>query len=311
MLLMLDFHPTYSVTGIDLASGQPSFPVLVDPVGWQTRAGDPLNQGFVAGNRAFPVRTTLRRAISNPPNDAPNPATSFPRQAPYRPGPSIPPLVSWNYPFYPQAGGAPNPYNPAGRPDPYQSLDFRANIRLTSLLDDITFDGSGEASAATNQLERAGRYSAAWLIQRSRNDVPTDVDVKVLVFAGRSVTATPSAETSYTATTSPGTKTIVMTLGGQAAPRLRRGAWVAFVLPIPPTPQTTEVAYPAMDFYRVVGVNDDLPDTLVLEVETPIKRQSPTAMGAGGNYNGAVVVFDNLFEVFDRGTITPLATTTK
>jgi prepilin-type N-terminal cleavage/methylation domain-containing protein len=324
MLPLLDFHPLYSPTGLNLASSQPSFPVLVDPIGWQTKAANPAQQGFVAGVPVLPVRTTLRRAISIPDPftvSPPNPATSstllaaFPRPAPYRPGPTVPPLASWNYPFYPQAPAASggNFYNPAGLPDPYQSLDFRANIRLTTLLDDLTYDASGEASAATGQLERAGRYSVAWLIQRTRTNVPTDVDLKVLVFAGRSVTDTPSPETAFgNATTTPGTKTIIIPLGGQAPPALRNGAWLGFsmVIPnnVPPANPLVDTPYPTLDFYRVVGVNDDIPDTLVVEVENPIKQQNPNL---GNTYTGVAVVFDNLFEVFERGTITPLRTTTK
>jgi len=252
MLLLLEYHPNsnYGPPANPLPYGwirpgstQASFPVLVDPVGWQTRAGDPLNQGFVAGNPNFPVRTTLRRAVSTP-SAAPDnwPFNQFPRPTPKIPqalGGSLPQLAPgpWNYPFYP-TGGAPDNYNPAGYPAPYQSLDFRANIRLATLLDDLTLNGSGESSAATGQLERAGRYSTAWLIQRARNDVPTDVDGKGLVFAGRSVTDTPSAETAYDALTTPGTKTILIKLNGQAAPALRRGAWVGFTMPVAADPSS-------------------------------------------------------------------------
>ena len=79
---------------------------------------------------------------------------------------------------------------------------------------------------------------------------------------------------------------------------------------IPPS-SPTETLYPTLDFYRVVGLNDDDPNNLVVEVETPIKQQPPVATNPLGRYDGVAIVFDNLFEVFDRGTITPIRTTTK
>jgi hypothetical protein len=58
----------------------------------------------------------------------------------------------------------------------------------------------------------------------------------------------------------------------------------------------------------VVAVNDDTPDQLALELESPIKQQTPLL---GNTYSGSVIVFDNLFEVFDRGLITPISVTHK
>jgi len=60
-------------------------------------------------------------------------------------------------------------------------------------------------------------------------------------------------------------------------------------------------------------VNDDIADTLAIEVETPTRllHNPVNNPGVAIPYAGAVVVFDNLFEVFDRGTITPIASTTK
>ena len=59
----------------------------------------------------------------------------FPRIAPFPPSLKIP-TASWPYPLYPRSGGpAPDPYNPNGYPEPYQTLDTRVNIRLTTLLD--------------------------------------------------------------------------------------------------------------------------------------------------------------------------------
>ena len=150
----------------------------------------------------------------------------------------------------------------------------------------MTYDKSGEPAIPAAVLERGGRYSSAWLIQRPRNDVPAEVNIQVLVFAGRSTTDTPSAETKYPALASPGQKEILIDLsvpGGGVQPRpVAQGRWIAFSMLIPPTPNTLERPYPTLDFYRVVGVNDDNPNTLIVELETPIKTQTPLALQPPG-----------------------------
>ena len=68
MLLLLSAHPNPAIPMAHLGSNtrrhvsQTGYPVLVDPVGWLTKAGDLPNQGYVAGDPAMPVRTTLRGA---------------------------------------------------------------------------------------------------------------------------------------------------------------------------------------------------------------------------------------------------------
>jgi len=188
---------------------------------------------------------------------------------------------------------------------------------LSTLLDDQTHDLSSEAAVPNGEIERGGRYTASWLIQRSRADNITDVEVKVLLFGGRSPTDTPSPETAYSAQADMGSKSMIITLGGQGPPALRRGAWVAFVMPVPPlaTVPASGTTYPGMEFYRVVGVTENAsnPDQLIVETETPIKTYQTVLQQQNGNTvaNGAAVVFDNLLEVFDRGTVTPYATNTK
>jgi hypothetical protein len=225
--------------------------------------------------------------------------------------------------MFPQAANpAPTNFYYTGSPpyaQPYLT-DIQSVLRTTTLLDDMTFDQSSEPGVATGQIDRGGRYTTSFLIQRARNDVPTEIDVKVLVFSGRSPTDVPSAETAYVAQTAPGAKNIVISLGvGQAAPALRRGAWVAFSMIVPPPLRNppappgsqTEVAYPTLDFYRVVAVNDDSMGTtgqILVEVESPIKQQPPAA---GAAYTGAAIVFDNLFEVYERGVASPLGSTTR
>jgi hypothetical protein len=298
MLLLLDAHPSY---GRAIGS-QESFPVLVDPIGWQTKSGDPIQQGYIAGNRKLPLRTTLRRAIRLPylPFDQPGatPPAQFARVAPF----AADPTGTWNYPFYAAPAAT---YNPRGYSQPYPT-DTQAAIRLTTLLDDMTFakDGDGSTSAVfgepadfTGQLERGGRYSVAWLIQRADNGgVPSDVNVKVLVYAGRSITDTPSAETDFPLAqiAQQGSKLISVNLNGQGLPNVRVGGWVA-LSQISSIPLSTR--YPTFDFYRITGINNTDPNVLNLEIEIPVQRTAWPEQYA--------VFFDNLVEVFDRGIVGP------
>lgn len=261
------------------ASEQPSFPVLVDPIGFRNQLQNGvLNQNFVAGQTFLPVRCNL----------AATPAV-----------------------------GA-----------------YTATIRNTTLLDDFSFDGNGEPANLSGQLERGGRYNVSWLIQRPKNNVADEVNLTVLVFAGRSPTDTPSAEsvfqavaTDYSPQIDPKPKALTITYNANnGKPGFLKGKWIAFSTPIQPQPAQpigTGVAYPAFDFYRIAAVTDINDTTLSIEVEQPLRTYDVTTMpyNAGGplgwqpksanpvngDLYGVVVFFDNLFEVFDRGTVSASA----
>src|SRR5262249_4437973 len=55
MVVLLDISPTGEI--IPATSTQPSFPVLVDPVGFRTQPG--TNKNYISGMPNFPVRTNL------------------------------------------------------------------------------------------------------------------------------------------------------------------------------------------------------------------------------------------------------------
>ena len=277
MLLLLDAHPGYGPLSpgnfTDPGnSGDPSFPVMVDPIGLQTKSG--FEQAYVGGNMALPVRTTLRTAISG-----------FPSRLYLTPDSTPPGSMNPAAPYF--------PYPPA----PAHFSDIRKGIRLTTLLDDITFDANANVdTAATLQVERAGRYNVAWLLRRERNNVKQEVHIHVLVYGGRAATDVPSPETAFqNSTTGPGQKTIQVPLGGQAPPNLRKGGWIAFSHLVTPV---FGASSPTLDFYRVVGVNDETPGMLLVEIETSIKVEGPA-----NSYSGYAIVFDNLLEVFDRGLV--------
>ncbi len=248
---------------IPATSSQPSYPVLIDPIGFQTQLSNGPAFRYNIGGQAFlPVRSSLTAAEQVDP--------SFP---------------------------------------------LRPRIRVTTLLDDLTFDINGEPSAASLQLERAGRYNVAWMIQRPKNNVPHEVHVRVMVFAGRSPTDTPSSEDIRSASTpasgpyfdrdiDPKPNTLVISLGGQSKPAVRKGGWIAFSQQI----QTATVIYWTIDFYRVSAITDDNANQISIELEQPLKSYDINTL-AGRTpvtpttciLNGVVIFFDNLIEVFDRG----------
>lgn len=302
MLLLLEAHPAYGPLSGDPTNpgntSDPSYPVLVDPIGWQTKTAVPLEQGYIGGNATLPVRTTLWRAVNDSYNPTDNPWNN-PRWKGTRavPLPAVPgfPHPNWS----PAPVGDPDGQPVAGTTNPYpHNPDYRMAIRLTTLLDDLTFDNGGEPAAPTGQLERAGRYTASWLIQRPVNNVPTEVRITVLVFGGRSQTDVSSAETAFANTTANlGSKNLTIPLAGQAPPYLRRGQWIGFSHLIPK--QNLGSGFrPTMDFYRIAAINEDIPDTLIVETDRPIKVQ-----GFGFSVTGTAVIFDNLLEVYDRGVL--------
>jgi Prokaryotic N-terminal methylation motif len=304
MIYLLNHHANYPT--ISPTASQPGFPVLVDPVGWQTNVPGSPNQYFVAGLPSMPMRTTLRRCI-NVNNGYPLPWSPFPPVPPYPYNvPLLPPPVT-----YP--GPPPLEIPPGVPPNPPYPSQIRTTIRLTTLLDDMTFDNAGQPAVPAGQVERGGRYNVAWLIQRPRNDKPDEVVLKVLVYGGRSPTDTPSPETAYAlvAAAQPGQKLIQLDITGKAMPNLRHGGWIALCRPIPVldpnTLQPAGTTYPSIEFYRVAAVNDETPNVLTVETESPVKSEGP--LPPLGQYGGpgqpvVAVVFENLLEVFERGVLT-------
>lgn len=266
---------------IQTTAAQPSFIVLVDPIGIKTQSG---NAAFNVGGYTptSPLTTVGTTPIFLPTR------TSL----------------------------------AAAEVDPLP----RSRVRLTTMLDEFSYDRNGEPSALTGQLDRGGRYNVSWLIQRPKNNVPHEVNLQVLVFAGRAPTDAPSSESVFTAfatdyqdAVDPKPKAVTVNLNNQPKPPLIKGKWVAFttaiVPPVPPGSGASAVPYASLDFYRLAAVQDIDDNTMSLEFEQPL-RSYPSATLAGfvpanppnpSVLNGYVVVFDNLFEVFDRGIVSAAA----
>jgi Prokaryotic N-terminal methylation motif len=254
MMIWLDSAGNPPVRIISPQASQPSFPVLVDPIGVRTQSG--LSSQVVGGV----------------------PAVNFP--------PALYPLPTRATLSAAQADSLP-----------------RSTIRLTTLLDDMSYLDA-EPSAATGQIDRGGRYNVSWLIQRPKNNVPHEVHLTVLVFAGRAPTDTPSNEYVVPVSVTTGVKEILVNYqaAGYDRPPIRKGGWIAHSYMTVPR-GAGAVPITMMSFYRVAGVNDDTAGVMGVELETPIKY-SDTGPVQGTEF---VVVFENLMEVFDRGVVSPSA----
>lgn len=171
-----------------------------------------------------------------------------------------------------------------------------ASIRLCALMDDLTFNSQGIATPVT----RAGRYNAAFLLQRAKNNVRHEVNVKIIVYQGRPPADTPGAETYLGQTfVQPSSDNFIVASAG--VPPLRKGTWILlmnreFTNPVPGSFNADAFA----DFYRVVGFEAS-GGFATISVSPPLREHSRGALG----YPAQAVVLDNVAEVFDRGTISP------
>ncbi len=162
-----------------------------------------------------------------------------------------------------------------------------ACVRFCSIMDDMTFNSSsGWADTSNGSIDRGGRYSVAWFIQRPNNSVRGSVNLSVLVYQNRPVTVNPSGEYAVTGSVVPssvpgvGPTAVNLNLGG-LNPNLKKGGWILDV---------TNTTQPA--FYRVVNYNYQ---TGAVELQLPLQ-----SIASG---TATFIIFDNLVEVFNRGTI--------
>ncbi len=256
-------NPLPNLTG----STTPSYPVLVDPIGYQLLGGWVATQ---APNYSGLPRTTMRILRPIPPTD------------PLGVDPNM------------------NPLN-AG----FTTYRTKQVYRWTTLLDDITFDENGVPDQSTGNVQREGRYSWAWLVQAPAATAGTGpqpvVSLKVLVFSGRSLdlnsgTLSAQGENSYVADfgTDSGGNTNLRVIRIQWGPAQPRPSLVANSWVLDGTMQPTPSSY----VYRVLNVTDTGidPNTgnsqMDVEVQTDVKYKG----------TGYVIVFDNLVEVIDRLT---------
>ncbi len=165
--------------------------------------------------------------------------------------------------------------------------------RYFTLLDDMTFLSNGLPDmGGSNVLQRADRYTWAFLLHRSP---PTStsglVDLQVVVYAGRP-TAVPSGEATFPATGATQTTSVTLTHPAGQPPTIRRGSWILDTSYDNQNSLTKTFSVHG-DFYRVISITTIDNSHVNLELQDPINN--PNGMSA-------VTVMDNVVEVFKRGT---------
>jgi Tfp pilus assembly protein PilV len=179
-----------------------------------------------------------------------------------------------------------------------------------SLMDDMTFNPSGFPAVTNNTspVERQGRYTWSYLFRRPNNADRTNVDISTVVYSGRSIDVA-SPETALLGTAvfpSPAivgkiatTKQVLLT----TRPNIRRGSWILDA--------TMTNAGGALDpqgiFYRVVNIDDSVAGTWSLELQTPIVGKFQATTATVQTTQRAIVVMDNVVEVFTRTNVSPVS----
>jgi hypothetical protein len=259
-----------------------SYAVFIDPIGFARKTG--ADKWWVGGQSLFAVP---RRSLAT---------VAFPTSPPQ-------PIA---------AGG--QAYSPL--------MQNIRRLRMFSLLDDLTFDrNSGAAELldpGTLTLKgRAGRYNCGWLIQRDTNSRRSRFKLTVVAYENR----TPDAPVQEVATTvaapvvpfstqpssgaNASSYSILVNWTGPGRPPLKRGGWIMLVsgpqFATQPPPKQPEVPEPVADFYRVIGINDDQPGVLRLELQNPVR---PVA-GSLLSFNAGVVFMEGVSEVFEENPVDP------
>jgi hypothetical protein len=169
-------------------------------------------------------------------------------------------------------------------------------IRWFTLLDDITFT-SGELADGTpgpagTTVKRGGRYTWAYLVKSPRVNSPEVIDLSVVVYNGRAVQV-PALEQTYVAVGDAGSNVITVAYSGEK-PQFRKGVWILDVT------YESSLLVPHGDFYRVIGTTDIDANTIQLEIQGTLKAKLPAPVK--DTPSGAIVLMDNVVEVFDRGS---------
>jgi hypothetical protein len=252
-------------------SAVPSYPVLIDPIGY-------------FGRRATdPERYWVGRSAPNLP--------SFPANA--YPGLLLPRRSMLG--ITDTAGGQPAALAVFSITD---DLSFTTNGTPDGRLPNGSVNPNGA------QLRRQGRYSWAALMQRPRNDDLTTATLKILVFDGRSPLPQGGDEVMVVQpNTAVGSRQIVVTVPARS-PELpavvRKGGWV-----LDGTMQVGPTGIRNDFFYRIVGVTEIGTGaggtTYALDIDPPLKTPTvATGTTPPTTYDAQFYFFANLAEVFER-----------
>jgi hypothetical protein len=186
-----------------------------------------------------------------------------------------------------------------------------------SLRDDLNFEPDGTATVsvtgANPSVQRAGRYTWAYMLRRPRLGDESVVDMSTVVYADRS-TQTVAGENFFAANRLSNTA-LTFNYTRASKPKLRNGSWILDV---------TQDAYPNYTvtptgtyqvvrgyFYRVVDATENAANnTFTLELQTPLRAPPdpapppPGVLGVRFVPTAAyrIVVMENVIDVFERGT---------
>jgi hypothetical protein len=173
-----------------------------------------------------------------------------------------------------------------------------------TLLDDITFDPTGIPSAAGGSVERAGKYSWAWLLRRPQTGVKSCCEMTIVVYEQRSLsTGLRGAvkEHDFAATWN-AARPNVITLqwaAGTARPQVKEGGWILDATPVfkPGTNPKVHTSQGHAKFYRVVSVGDLIGNTVEVELDKSVQNAADFTINTP-----LFVVLDGVVEVFECGT---------
>jgi hypothetical protein len=180
--------------------------------------------------------------------------------------------------------------------------NYRQLFRWFSLQDDITFGKSdtGGGLPASTTVERAGRYSWAYMVKRPRYSDRSVVDLSVVVFEGRtSVLPLADQQYVYSPVKFDETSNFVSFNYGANKPPIRKGTWILDATVVKPrSGNPSLLPDPHGYFYRVVGVTEAGTD-MTLELQTNPRVSTFNAQYPGGW--GVLVFMENAVEVFEKG----------
>lgn len=160
--------------------------------------------------------------------------------------------------------------------------------RYFTFQDEISLDTLGNVKGGT--VDRPGTYSLAYMVRRPLPNIPTLVEMSVLIFSQRVIDYA-DGETAYPLPSDPpitvSQNTITIPYNTVKAPDIRRRSWVM------DTSYTATTRIINGDFYRVENVTDvpGTPRSLQLEVDRPLKTNC-----------SRIVHFRDLIAVIDRGS---------
>ncbi len=262
-----------------------SYPVFIDPIGWNNNVINPAQKYWVGGNTNCIPRRSLRRIE-----------------------------------FVNGGAGYIIPYTNATTPS---NLLLRERYFVHQ--DDIGFgldgtpvNGLGNATSGSNQatfgqaglanmiqqVQRDGRYNCALMVQWPDRSIfqASNATGTIVVYSGRSLDL-PSNETVYTTLFTQGSTEAQIVFGNGTMPNVRMGTWILDGTMLKPSAGGQPTANPHGYFYRVINVTNIDTTNGIMYVELQSPAQATTYPTSGQMY-ALGVVMDNVVEVFPGRALT-------